>query len=76
MAAPGLDPGVVPAIHAFTTEPMKGAWVYLMSNRRDGTLYVGVTANLARRVWEHREGLCDGFTKQYGFTRLVYYELR
>ncbi len=53
---------------------MKGGWVYIMSNRRDGTLYVGGTSNLSRRVWEHREGLCEGFTKQYGLKRLVYYE--
>ncbi len=66
--------GLVPAIHAFTLAAVKGGWVYIMSNRRDGTLYVGVTANLSRRAWEHREGLCDGFTKQYGLTRLVYYE--
>ena len=45
-----------------------------MSNRRDGTLYVGVTANLSRWIWEHREGLVEGFTKQYGLKRLVYYE--
>ena len=66
--------GLVPAIHAFTVANVKGGWVYIMSNRRNGTLYVGVTANLSRRAWEHREGLCDGFTKQYGLTRLVYYE--
>jgi putative endonuclease len=66
--------GLVPAIHAFTLAAVKGGWVYIMSNRRNGTLYVGVTSNLSRRVWEHREGLCDGFTKQYGLKRLVYYE--
>ena len=53
---------------------MKGGWVYFMSNRRDRVLYVGVTANLSRRVWEHREGLIDGFTKRYGLKVLVYYE--
>ncbi len=53
---------------------MRGGWVYFMSNRRNGTLYVGVTANLSRRVSEHREGLIDGFTRQYGLRRLVYYE--
>lgn len=40
----------------------------------NGTLYVGVTSNLARRIWEHREGLADGFTKRYGLKRLVYAE--
>ena len=48
--------------------------MYIMTNRPNGTLYVGVTANLARRTWEHREGVADGFTKQYGLKRLVYAE--
>ena len=52
----------------------RGGWVYLMSNRRDGTLYLGVTSNLSRRAWEHRESLIGGFTKQYGLKRLVWYE--
>jgi len=52
----------------------KGGWVYIMSNRRNGTLYVGVTSDLSRRIWEHREGLIDGFTKRYGLKRLVFYE--
>jgi len=45
-----------------------------MTNRPNGTLYVGVTGNLSRRVYEHREGLMDGFTKHYGLKMLVYYE--
>ncbi len=53
---------------------MKGGHVYFMANKRDGTLYVGVTADLARRAFEHREGLIDGFTKQHWLKRLVYYE--
>jgi putative endonuclease len=53
---------------------MKGGHVDIMTNKRDGTLYVGVTADLARRAFEHREGLIDGFTKQYGLKRLAYYE--
>ena len=48
--------------------------VYFMTNRRNGILYVGVTNNLPRRAFEHREGLIDGFTKRYGLKRLVYYE--
>jgi putative endonuclease len=55
---------------------MKGSHVYFMANKRDGTLYVGVTADLARRAFEHREGLVEGFTKQHGLKRLVYYEFR
>ena len=45
-----------------------------MTNRPNGTLYTGVTANLARRSHEHRESLCEGFTKQYALTQLVWYE--
>jgi putative endonuclease len=45
-----------------------------MTNRPNGTLYTGVTSNISRRAWEHREGLIDGFTKQYGLKRLVYME--
>lgn len=48
--------------------------VYIMSNRPYGTLYVGVTSALARRVWEHREGVYRGFTRTYGLKRLVWYE--
>ena len=53
---------------------MSGGWVYVMTNGPNGTLYVGVTGDLARRAFEHREGLIDGFTKRYGLKRLVYYE--
>ena len=49
-------------------------WVYILASRRNGTLYVGLTNNLARRAWEHREGVVAGFTKQYGVKLLVYYE--
>jgi len=45
-----------------------------MTNRPNGTLYVGVTSDLVRRVWEHREGLAAGFTKTYGLKCLVYFE--
>jgi putative endonuclease len=53
---------------------MHGGWVYIMTNRRDGILYVGVTNNIARRAWEHREGLVEGFTKRYGLKMLIYAE--
>jgi len=53
---------------------MKGGWIYIMTNHPDGTLYVGVTSDIARRAWEHREGVVEGFTKQYGLKRLVYIE--
>jgi putative endonuclease len=51
-----------------------GGWVYFMTDRFRGTLYVGVTNNIARRAWEHREGIVDGFTKRYRLKRLVYVE--
>jgi len=54
---------------------MRGAWVYILTNRPNGTLYVGVTSDLVRRVWEHRAGVADGFTKRYGLKRLVYFEM-
>ena len=53
---------------------MGDGWVYIITNRVDGTLYIGVTNDLARRIWEHREGLVDGFAKRYGLKRLVYFE--
>ena len=49
-------------------------YVYVLASRKHGTLYIGVTGNIARRLWEHREGLVEGFTSRYGVTRLVYYE--
>ena len=49
-------------------------FVYVLANQRNGTLYVGVTNELARRVQEHREGLLPGFTKRYGVKLLVYFE--
>ncbi len=49
--------------------------VYIMANKRDGTLYTGVTSNLGQRVWQHREGVADGFTKRYGCKLLVWYEI-
>jgi putative endonuclease len=50
-------------------------YVYILASRRNGTLYIGVTNDLIRRVWEHREGLVPGFTKTYGVKMLVYYEM-
>lgn len=49
-------------------------WVHIMTNRRSATLYVGVTDDPARRAWEYRSGLIDGFTKRYGLKRLVFAE--
>ena len=49
-------------------------WVYILASRLGGTLYIGVTNNLMRRVYEHRSKTVPGFTKKYGVSRLVYYE--
>jgi putative endonuclease len=49
--------------------------VYIMASKRNGTLYIGVTSNLAKRVWEHRSDLMKGFTQKYGVHHLVYFEL-
>ncbi|MEH6724403.1 MAG: GIY-YIG nuclease family protein [Qipengyuania sp.] len=48
--------------------------VYILANRRNGTLYTGVTSDLTRRAWQHREGMGAGFTKRYGCKLLVWYE--
>ncbi len=53
---------------------MPAGWVYIMTSRPNGILCTGVTTNLAKRVWEHREGTIDGFIKQHGLRRLVYAE--
>ena len=52
-----------------------GGFIYIVTNRRNGVLYFGVTNNLQRRAYQHRHGLVDGFTKRYGLKRLVWYEL-
>ncbi|WP_299193301.1 GIY-YIG nuclease family protein [uncultured Erythrobacter sp.] len=49
--------------------------VYIMANHKRGTIYVGVTSDLAKRAWQHREGQVEGFTKRYGCKRLVWFEL-
>jgi putative endonuclease len=68
------------AIHLATRDTLRFAAlmrepiVYIMSSRMRGTLYTGVTSNLSRRVYEHREGLTRGFTSRYGCKTLVFYE--
>ena len=54
---------------------VKQYYVYIIASRKNGTLYIGVTNNLIRRAYEHREGLVDGFTKRYSVKILVFYEI-
>jgi putative endonuclease len=49
--------------------------VYILTNRRNGTLYIGVTNDLRRRIWEHKNKVTKGFSAKYNLTRLVYFEL-
>ena len=66
---PGLDPGIN-SRHCFGVP----YWVYILANFKRGTLYVGVTNDLVRRVFQHRERETRGFTSRYAVTRLVHYE--
>ena len=52
----------------------KSGFVYIMASGRNGTLYIGVTSDLPKRIWEHREGVVEGFTKKYGCKQLVWYQ--
>jgi putative endonuclease len=70
---------LVTAIHIFSRRLRAmsktiGGWVYMMTNRQNGTLYTGVARDLPRRASQHREGIVDGFTKRYGLKMLVYFE--
>lgn len=51
------------------------SYVYILASRRNGTLYVGVTSDLVKRIWEHKSDLVEGFTKRYGVHTLVWYEV-
>ncbi len=53
---------------------MKRPCVYILASQRNGTLYVGVTSDLLKRVWEHKNDVVEGFTKRYGVHSLVWYE--
>lgn len=52
----------------------RGGFVYIMANRMNGTLYIGVTSDLVKRAWEHREDVVEGFTRRYRVHKLVYFE--
>ena len=53
---------------------MRSSYVYILASKRNGTLYVGVTSDLVRRIWEHKNDAIDGFTKRYRVHTLVWYE--
>jgi putative endonuclease len=53
---------------------MQSGFVYIMASRRNGTIYIGLTSDLPQRITQHREGLIEGFTKQYGCKLLVWFE--
>lgn len=52
----------------------KGGFVYIMASRRNGTIYIGVTSDLPKRAWEHREGIINGFSQKYDCKLLVWFE--
>ena len=54
---------------------MKQSYVYILASKRNGTLYVGVTSDLIKRIYEHRQNLVEGFTNKYNVHELVYYEV-
>jgi putative endonuclease len=66
--------GLVPAIHVLQIRRVSGGYVYIVTNRPNGVLYIGVTNDLLRRAFEHREGLVDGFSKRHGLKHLVWFE--
>ena len=53
---------------------MKNFFVYMLASSRNGTLYTGVTSDLGKRIWEHKEGVVDGFTREHRVKLLVWYE--
>ena len=57
-----------------TTSVDKQYWVYILASRKNGTLYIGITSDLKKRVWEHKNDLVPGFTEKYEVHTLVYYE--
>ena len=61
-------------LHLHNTTAVRQPAIYILASKPQGTLYIGVTSNLIKRVWEHRSDLIAGFTKEYGVHHLVYFE--
>jgi putative endonuclease len=55
--------------------PIKQIWVYILTSKKNGTLYVEVTSNLPARVWQHKDDVVEGFSQRYGLHNLVWYEV-
>ncbi len=53
---------------------MKQGYIYILTNKRQGTLYIGVTSDLVKRIWQHKNKFVDSFTQKYHLTKLVYFE--
>jgi putative endonuclease len=75
MQQAGAPPGLLRRCAPRNDDRMKQPAVYIMANRRNGTLYTGVTSNLPQRAWLHRTGTLPGFTSRYGCKLLVWYEV-
>jgi hypothetical protein len=70
----GVMGGLDPPTHSISYPRMRVFYVYILASKKRGTLYIGVTNDIARRVYEHRTGTASGFTRRYGVFRLVYFE--
>jgi putative endonuclease len=66
---------MVCGIHSYQGSIMNVSYVYIMASQRHGTLYVGATTDLIKRIWEHKNKFVPGFTERYDVNQLVYYEV-
>jgi putative endonuclease len=72
----GFSSFVIPANAGIQEKTVdKQPVVYILASKRNGTLYIGVTSDLVKRIWEHKNNMVEGFTKRYGIHHLVWYEL-
>jgi putative endonuclease len=65
---------LVRAISTTTMPKQKQYWVYIITNKKNGSLYIGVTSDLVKRIWQHKQKLVEGFSSRYNLTQLVYLE--